>query len=395
MTSPRSGSRRKIAASPSVNNHHRDVAIIGGGAVGLAVAWRLTRTDRSVTVIDRGRDDRRTSNAAAGILPPMAIEGVDDPLDRLRGHSHAAFPRWAEEIRTSTGIDVTLRRTGGYYLADTIGELAVMVSMADEWSRTGVDVERLDADELRRRCPSLAGPALDAVRAAWWVPDEYAIDPREYRRGLAAVLAGSGGNLIEAEVTDVRRVDDRWDLDLTTGTVTAGTIVLAGGVSIGSLSAFKSLHRSVIPVRGQILHLDAGRHAPSSVVNVGQRYVVPRVDGTVIVGSVEQEVGENWSTEPDTVAGLRAFAAGLVPELSDAPEIESWSGLRPMTFDGLPMIGPLPGHEDVWVAGGHHRSGIHLSTGTAECLAAAINGDRPPMDLRPFALTGRTLSDRG
>ena len=194
---------------------------------------------------------------------------------------------------------------------------------------------------------------------------------------------------------DLRCVRQLWDqsrgepLQVGDGELTAGRIVLAGGVSIGGLSGFSTLRQSVIPVRGQILRLVGGGSRPPSVVNVGQRYLVPRRDGSVLIGSVEQEVGHDWSTEEQTLDDLRRFAAGLIPSLADAPEIESWSGLRPMTFDGLPMIGPLPGHDGVWVAGGHYRSGIHLSPGTAECLTAVIDGGRPPVDLKPFALTGR------
>ena len=381
-----------------------DLTVVGGGVIGMSIGYRAAREGMSVMVV--GDDDpsqktarnaaRNASRSAAGILPPIGQDQVDDPLDALRSHSHRLFRHWSDEILASTGRDITLDQVGGYYIADTAGEVAATAAMMSEWVRTGTRVEPMDASELCRRVEVATGPTATRAKRAWWVPDEMVIDPIEFLTGLRMGIVHHGGVFRNDRARSVNRCEDGWTLGFqksakrrSPGRVQTRHVVLAGGVSIGGLSVADSVRGCVIPVRGQMLRLAAGRYSPRAILNVGQRYIVPRRDRTVLVGSVEQEVGEDYSTDEATLSGLREFAASLIPELSTAPELERWAGLRPMTFDGMPMIGPLPGRPGVWIAGGHYRSGIHLSVATADCLVAAVAGRSPAVDLAPFALTGR------
>ena len=147
------------------------------------------------------------------------------------------------------------------------------------------------------------------------------------------------------------------------------------------------LERSVIPIRGQILLLKTAELVSTRVINVGNRYLVCRDDGHVLVGSCEEEVGYHLGTTDSMIESLRDFAISLIPALAKAEQAGCWSGLRPMTFDGFPMIGRVPGSLNLYVAGGHYRSGLHLSPGTATMLSRS----RPWTDTGTFA---RTLSCR-
>jgi glycine oxidase len=111
---------------------------------------------------------------------------------------------------------------------------------------------------------------------------------------------------------------------------------------------------------------------------------VPRDDGRVLAGSTEEEVGFDKSNTPEAVAELTALARELVPALAHAPVEQTWAGLRPASFDGLPYLGQIPGISNAFVAAGHFRTGLYLSTGTAVVLSELIRGERPQIDLSPF-----------
>ncbi len=120
------------------------------------------------------------------------------------------------------------------------------------------------------------------------------------------------------------------------------------------------------------------------MINLGNRYLVPRENGDVLVGSCEEEVGLQHGTTPDKLHQLRQFAYRLCPPLKSAREVAAWSGLRPLTFDGFPMCGKLPGSDSIFLATGHFRSGIHLSPGTAVCMADVMTGQTPPIAMDDF-----------
>ena len=120
------------------------------------------------------------------------------------------------------------------------------------------------------------------------------------------------------------------------------------------------------------------------IVNEGSRYLVPREDGRVLAGSTEEEVGFDKRTTEEAIADLVGFARGLVPALRDAKIEQTWAGLRPASFDGLPYLGPLPGLKNAFIAAGHFRSGLFLSTATAVVMSQLMRGEKPQIDLAPF-----------
>ena len=362
------------------------VIIVGGGVIGLSLGWELLLRGHRVTLVDRQPVGRGASWAAVGILPPARLETATDPLDRLRGLSHALIPDWSRRLSETTGIDVGLRRRGGWYLAETRGERAAMMGVADYWRDLRIECERQPLAALSLREPALAAWAAGHPDAtAWWVPDEYQIRTPDFLRALHAACESLGGELRQgAPVTDVRERAGHAEVRLGESWSAADRVVLCGGAWTGGMAKRYGLEQSVIPVRGQILMLRTERPLLSAVVNVGNRYVVCRDDGRTLVGSVEEEVGFREGTTPEVLNGLRDFAERLCPSLRDAPVERSWSGFRPMTFDGFPMIGRIPDHDHLYVAAGHFRSGIHLASGTAVTLADLLEGRRPVVDPVPF-----------
>lgn len=364
---------------------HRTI-VIGGGIIGLSIAWQMSRRGCRVRLLERDRVGRATSWAGAGILPPANFENATDPLDRLRGLSHQLFPQWASELESLTQLDCGLRRCGGWYLADTVGERASLLGMTGYWDQLGIECDAVSCRELAEREPALASWCERTHAAsAWWVPDEYQLRSPWYLRALQRACRLGGVQIEEGvdalEVRDSEqaaevRIEERWDQ--------ADSVIVCCGAWISRITASQRLEQSVIPVRGQILLLKTPRPLSTRVINVGQRYLVCREDGHVLVGSCEEETGFVLGTTDDVQASLKEFAVEIIPPLMDAQRVTSWSGLRPMTFDGFPMIGRVPNSTRLYVAGGHYRSGLHLSAGTASLITELVLGGTPAIPLDDF-----------
>jgi len=141
------------------------------------------------------------------------------------------------------------------------------------------------------------------------------------------------------------------------------------------------------PVRGQMLLYKVPKPLTRHILEIGPRYVVPRDDGRILVGSTEERVGFEKANTPDGLAGLQAFAKRMVPALADAPLEQTWSGLRPHTRRGTPYIGRVPDCENLFIAAGHFRAGLHLSPITGRLAAQLVREESPELPMDAFAIT--------
>jgi glycine oxidase len=188
------------------------------------------------------------------------------------------------------------------------------------------------------------------------------------------------------------------------GTLRAADYCICGGVWSAALASRFGIRVDIRPVRGQIALLDTSlcprptqstetgnsQTVPATllrrVVNDGPRYLVPRDDGQVLVGSTEEEAGFVKENTAAAIAELLNFAEDLCPALGSARLVQCWSGLRPATSDGLPYLGGVAGLENAYLAAGHFRQGLHLSPATAVVMSQLIRGETPEVDLGPFAV---------
>jgi glycine oxidase len=388
-----------------------DTAIIGGGVIGLSLAWELTQRGHRVVVVERGvpLDSQSatssettycTSWTAAGILPPANFSLATDPLDQMRGFSHQLWPDYALGLKAISGIDVGLIRCGGYYLAETAGEAAAMIGMKGYWQELDIECQPISQTQLAERLPQLShwiasNPWMNEHpdASAWWLPDEYQIRPSRLVKALEIACQRSGVEFIyETTVAGIEESDetvslyDDEDVAAANMIATAQHAVLCGGAATGTIAAATRLERALIPIRGQILLLQCDEFQSPEVINIGNRYLVCRGDGLVLVGSCEEEAGFVQHPTSQMIEQLRQFATHVCPALAVAPEISCWAGLRPMTFDGFPMLGALPGNQRTFVAAGHYRSGIHFTPGTAIAMADTIEHKKTFMDLSPFSV---------
>lgn len=365
-----------------------DCLIIGGGAVGLSLAYELARGGRTVSLIDRGLPAREASWAGAGILPPANASTARTAYDRLLALSNELHVRWASELRERTGIDTGFRRCGGLYIARSEAEADALARQAVEWGERRIDCQRLDAAALAEHEPALRGSTDMPILAAYRLKDEAQLRNPRHLAALAAACHRLGVEIrAGVECTSLEVRGDRVTGAVTNvGKLAAESYCVASGAWTSGLLAPFGVRVAVKPIRGQIVLFRAAEPLLAHVVNEGLCYLVPRDDGRLLVGSTEEDVGFDHRNTTAGVQGLIDFARSLVPDLAEARVERTWAGLRPATADGLPLVGPIPGVTNAFCAAGHFRSGLQLSTGTAAVVARLIRGEVPPIDLASMRL---------
>jgi glycine oxidase len=373
----------------SLSNSTRssDVVVVGGGAIGLAIAWRAAQRGLAVTVLERDQVGAGTSRFAAGMIAPVAeAHPVEQPLLRLNLRSAALYPKFVEELAEASGRDPGYRRCGTLLCARDRDEAEALERELALRHRFGLPVERLRASEARRREPGLA-PAL---RLALDVPGDHAVDPRMLLPALALAVTRAGGEVREhTPVAGVTVTGGRVQgVVLEDGrTVRAEQVVIAAGVWSAQLSGLPEADRiPVRPVKGQImrLHDPAGPGLLTRVIRMGPSYITPRGVGRYVLGATSEERGFDTTVTAGAGFALLRDAAELVPGISELVIDEFAAGLRPGTPDNLPAIGP-GSVTGLHLATGHRRGGILLSPVTAELVAGALVGEPVPDHAAPFA----------
>ncbi|MBX5492458.1 MAG: glycine oxidase ThiO [Chloroflexi bacterium] len=361
-----------------------DVAIVGGGIIGCAIAWHLARAGARVTVVERGQVGAEASSAAAGMLAPLAEGITPGPFLDLLLASLARYPALADALRDEAGIDIELRTDGLLRLALTEQEAGVYRA-ALEWQRArGLPVQWLSASELRALVPAASPAALGAVLSL----AEHQVNAPRLTAALATAAARRGVALLERTPAHglLRQGQRVTGVRLANRALTAGHVVLAAGAWAGELAAWIDRPVPVAPVRGQMLALRPATPLFAHTLYGPRGYLVPKLDGTVYVGATVEEAGFDCRVTAAGLAQLLELAVRLAPPLADATFVRAWAGLRPGSPDHQPILGPVPGLEGVSLAVGHFRNGILLAPITGELLAQHVLGQPTTLPLAPFSL---------
>ena len=355
-----------------------DVVIVGGGVIGLAVAWRAAQRGLRTVVLERGEPGGGASRVAAGMLAPTGEASFgEDALLRLNLASAARYPAFVEELREASGHAVSILECGTLMVARDRDEAEALERELAFRAEHALPAERLLPTPARRAEPALA-PTL---RLAVELPHDHAIDPRALCAALAAAARGAGVELRGgAEVTGLTLAGDRVaGVELAGGArVAAGQVVVAAGAWSSALVP-AAAHVPVRPVKGQILRLrdPAGPGLLARVIRMATGYLVPRGDGRYVLGASVEERGFDPHVTAGAVFELLRDATELVPGVAELAIEETSVGYRPGTPDNAPVLGPgaLAGLQ--W-ATGHYRHGVLLAPITAELLAASLTGEGTP-----------------
>lgn len=357
-----------------------DVIVVGGGVIGLTTAYFLAREGVKVIVCDQGRTGMESSWAGAGILPPSDLTHAQEPLDRLRALSGQLFPDLSQELHARTGIDNGFVRCGGIEFSNQLHRVD-----PQEWYGLGVPTRTLNDSQMRQLEPAVAPHLGTAIH----IPGMAQLrNPRHMKALLAACLEMK--NIVILESAPVRHIDvaagQVKEVRTENEVLLGETYLLAAGAWTDPLLEPLGIRLNVQPVRGQIALLNPGKMLFRHILIWGARYLVPRSDGLVLIGSTEEHAGYAKVTTAEGIASLLALALKLVPGLAGAALERTWAGLRPGSPDGLPYIGNVSHIENLYVAAGHFRAGIQLSPGTALLLKERLLGQPASMSMDAFRL---------
>ena len=364
-----------------------DVFIIGGGIIGLTLALELAEQQVSVTVVDQGPLGQEASWAGAGMLPPGNPQYAPTPEAQLRAGSHVLWSALSARLREQTGIDNGYRETGGLelrFVTDSeTNRLPELEHDLRTWRAEHVEAQPLTSDELREREPGLG----DAVAAGYFLPTMGQVRNPRHLKALMAACVRRGVTLLPGTpVNRFERVREKVvSAETGQGKIAAGQFVIASGAWSSRLLAEAGCRADVRPIRGQMLLVSLPGGNPRHVLNVGPRYVVPRPDGRILIGATQEDVGFDKRNTAEGVGGLLQFGSKLFPGLGRATYERCWAGFRPGTPDHLPLLGGVPGSENLYVATGHFRSGLQMSPFTAKLMSDLILGRTPSISLEPFA----------
>ncbi len=348
--------------------YHPDFCIAGAGIIGLSLALELHRRGATVVVLDQGIPLDQASTAAAGML---AVNDPENPrqLQPFSNLSLSLYPEYLASIESLSGIPVPFQTS------------ITLQALSSAHPSTSTF---LTPDSVTNLLPQLN---LHGQRVLHL--NEHSVDPRQLAHSLlAAVQATSIDLRANTPVRLIRSKPNGVEIHTPTSTFSATACIDCTGAWATSLARY-SLH-PVVPRKGQMLAVAIPPSLPLNlVIRTPDIYIVPRTTGPhagrAIIGATIEDCGFDKTVHPQDIARLHAAASRLLPQLADAPILETWAGLRPATPDGLPFLGLLPRHPHHYLAMGHYRNGILLAPATAQVMAQLLCGENPAIDLTPFA----------
>lgn len=347
------------------------VVVVGAGIAGSAVALALAERGARVRLFDRDWPGVGATGASAGMLAPQYESGEGSPAFRFGVQNRAAYPDFVRRLEELSGWPVGYRRSG-MLVANRDAHEEERARGDAGWQRAAGQQASILASRTARE---LHGWVASDVSSYLWLADEAQVDAQRLATALADAVRGAGvtlhaGQRVRALLSNGEEVEG---IRIESGeTVDARRVVLAAGAWSPRIDGLPR-PLPLRPVRGQMLRLLPPEAPPRPLVADHRgHYLVPRENGTLLVGSTMEEVGYDDSVTEEARSLLAEGAAELMPALADARVVESWAGLRPLSEDGLPILGPDPELRGLFYATGHGRNGILFAPLTGHVLADLI-----------------------
>ncbi|HEK1686745.1 TPA: glycine oxidase ThiO [Pseudomonas putida] len=361
----------------------KHVVIVGGGVIGLLTAFNLAAKVDRVVVCDQGEVGRESSWAGGGIVSPLYPWRYSPAVTALAHWSQDFYPQLGERLFASTGVDPEVHTTGLYWL-DLDDEAQALAWAAREQR----PLSAVDISAAYDAVPVL-GPGYK--HAIYMAGVANVRNPRLVKSLKAALLAMPNVSLREhCQISGFAQKDGRVTGVLTDeGVLAADEVVLSAGAWSGELLRTLGMELPVEPVKGQMILFKCDADFLPSMVLAKGRYAIPRRDGHILVGSTLEHEGYDKTPTDVALQSLRASAIELLPQLKDAPVVGHWAGLRPGSPEGIPYIGPVPGHAGLWLNCGHYRNGLVLAPASCQLFTDLLTGAEPIIDPAPYAPAGR------
>lgn len=372
----------------TLSRNHADVIIIGGGIIGCNIAYDLAKRNVKSLVIDKASAvGTEASWAGAGILTSHA--STDEPYPTLCRASLALYPALAEALRAETQIDIELIQSGTLSVFFNPAEAAGLIGLADRRVKRGFSTEVLTAEQAWELEPALSKSIAGAVL----FPEDAQVRNPKMVTALAKGAAKLGTQFqVGNPVTDFIRVRED-DGEHVVGVVVNGetyyadTFVITAGCWTGTLTAQLDVPIHVEPAKGQIVLVEAMPPLFERTIDGLGIYIVPRADGKILLGATVEFVGYDKTATVDGAKQLIDAGIAIAPHLAQSTFVQTWVGLRPYAKKG-PLLGHLPGYDNVVLASGHFKNGILLAPITGQLIAELITTGQPSLPLEPFQPTG-------
>jgi glycine oxidase len=360
-----------------------DVIVVGGGIVGASVARALATAGITTEIVDSGQESGTATPASAGMLAPLVETFESEALLGFAVRGRDLYRELAPALADEGGVDIGLWLDGVVKLACTEADETAGRNLAALHRQQGLNTEWLSASEVRDRCPGIT----PEIRGGLLAPEDGTVEPLAVLEGLLVTATRRGARLTRGEqVVAVEAADGRvTGVRTATGRRPAGAVVIAAGAWSGRIGGL-SRPLSVEPVRGQMLAYPWPAEEPGAVVFGAGGYVLQRRT-EALVGATMEFAGFDASTTEAGRTRLEEVAGRLYPTLRNATIQRTWTGLRPCTPDGRPIIGQDTAYANLWYATGHGRNGILLAPITGEVVAHLLQGypsEQLEIDMSPL-----------
>lgn len=366
-----------------MDRNNKDVLVIGGGIVGMAAAYFLAKAGARVTVIERDSVGSHASGFAYGGLSPLSGAGIPGPVHELAKEGMRLHSEFGKLLPQETGVVTEYRERPTLSLSFTEDEVSEARKALDwQQAQESYNVRWLDGDAAREIEPRVSGDALGAVYTEGCAE----VEPYKFVLALTQLAEKEGVHVRNANVTGLKRSGGRVvGVSTASGELPCSSVVVAMGPWSGEASSWLDLDIEIRPLKGQILRLRVPGAEIACSVGWAGNYANTKMDGLLWTGTTEEEAG--FDERPTTQARDQIMASLLkmLPSLADAELVQQTACLRPLSADGLPILGAVPGLEGAFVATGAGRKGILLGPAMGRATADLVLSGKTDLPIEAFA----------
>ena len=358
-----------------------EIIIIGGGVIGTACAYFLSKRGLKVLVLERSHLGAGASGTTASIVSIGGSSSTPEPLQPLNVESYHLILDAEQDFKRP----LETIQGGILYTAMNEQEALELQAFDKEIRGMGIDCKLMDGSEAYREEPLLC----PEVKAALLNPASYHINPFRLVDGYLSSALGKGSRVeYGVEVHGLKVSNDRIDRVLTNkGDYHADWVVVAGGAYSPQILSSLSVHIPIVPARGQVILTEACQRMTDHVIMfLNHLYIRQTASGNFYLGSHTEFVGfENRITLEKITAFTKAFVQA-VPLLGRLRALRFFAGFRPICEDNLPVIGPVPDCPRLIIASGHGRTGVRFSASTGKAVSELILDGETELSIEAFAV---------